>query len=135
MPGSVCILKGSQLTTVDLVVIMPLIVILASVGTAQYRSNATYARELELMRDLFMFRIAIDQFDADEGHYPSTLDALVNGGYLQRIPADPFTGSSSTWQTVQTEADPGHPAGEPGVSDVRSGSDGTSLARTKYWDW
>ena len=123
------------LTKIDLVVVVSFLAILATVGTAQYRWNAIYARELELMRDLFMFRTAIDQFDADTGHFPRTLDALVNDGYLQRIPADPFTESNSTWQPVLAAADPRDAAGASGVSDVRSGSDGTSLAHTKYWDW
>jgi general secretion pathway protein G len=124
-----------RVTTIELLVIVSFIVISATVGMAEYRSYAIYAREFELMKDLFLFRIAIDQFDADKGHYPSTLGALVNDGYLPRIPADPFTKSNSTWQTVLAEADPGNPTGKPGVSDVRSGSDATSMAHTKYWDW
>src|SRR5580704_1384914 len=124
-----------RVTTIELLVIMSFIVISATVGMAEYLSYTIYARELALLKDLFLFRIAIDQFDADKGHAPSTLGALVNDGYLPRIPADPFTKSNSTWQTVLAEADPGNPTGKPGVSDVRSGFDGTSRRHTKYWDW
>jgi general secretion pathway protein G len=124
-----------RFSAINLLVVMSFVAICAIVGMAEYRSHAIYARELELMKDLFLFRIAIDQFDANNGHYPSTLGALVNEGYLARIPEDPFTKSNSTWQTVRAEADPTNPTGKPGVSDVRSGSDGTSIARTKYWDW
>jgi general secretion pathway protein G len=113
---------------INLLTVTSFAVLLATVGTAEYRSNAIHVRELELMRDLFRFRLAIDQFHADKGHYPSTPGALVSEGYLTAIPADPFTGSDSTWRVVPA-------ASGLGVSDLESGSDGTSLALTKYWSW
>jgi general secretion pathway protein G len=80
-------------------------------------------------------RDAIDQYYADKGQYPTSLDALVSEGYLRRIPDDPFTRSSATWQSVPSEPDPNNPTAEPGVYDVKSGSEETALDGTKYADW
>jgi general secretion pathway protein G len=59
----------------------------------------------------------------------------VSGGYIRGIPKDPFTKSEATWQTVLSEPDPSNPTAQPGVFDVKSGSDGTALDGTKYADW
>ena len=54
-------------------------------------------------------RDAIDQYYADKGQYPGTLDALVSDGYLRKVPDDPFTRSTTHWQTVPAEPDPNNP--------------------------
>jgi len=120
---------------IELVVVMTLIVILATMGMTQYKASQTYAKEAVLKEDLFRLRDAIDQFYADKGQYPSTLDTLVSDGYLRKLPEDPFTKSSSSWQTVPAEPDPANPTAEPGVYDVKSGSDATAMDGTKYADW
>ncbi len=112
-----------------------IIMILAAIGVAQYRQSVIYAREGVLKEDLFRMRDAIDQFYADKGSYPSTLDALVSDGYVRKIPDDPFTKSNSSWQTVPAEPDPNNPTAEAGVYDVKSGSDATALDGTKYAEW
>jgi len=125
----------SGFTMIELVVVMTLIVILATMGMTQYKASQTYAKEAVLKEDLFRLRDAIDQFYADKGQYPSTLDTLVSDGYLRKLPEDPFTKSSSSWQTVPAEPDPANPTAEPGVYDVKSGSDATAMDGTKYADW
>ena len=75
-----------------------------------------------LRTDLFRMRDAIDQYYADKGKYPASLDALVSDGYLRKIPADPITQSADTWQTVPAEPDPGNPSAEPGIYNVKSGA-------------
>ena len=125
----------SGFTMLELMVVMTLIVVLATMGMTQYKSSQIYAREAVLKEDLFRLRDAIDQFYADKGQYPSTLDALVSDGYLRKVPDDPFTKSNSTWQTVPAEPDPNNPNVEPGVYDVKSGADGTALDGTKYSEW
>ena len=125
----------SGFTMIELVVVMMLIVILATMGMTQYKTSQTYAKEAVLKEDLFRLRDAIDQYYADKGQYPSTLDTLVSDGYLRKLPEDPFTKSSSSWQTVPAEPDPANPTAEPGVYDVKSGSDATALDGTKYADW
>jgi general secretion pathway protein G len=122
-------------TMIELLVVMTLIVILATMGMTQYKTSQTYAKEAVLKEDLFRLRDAIDQYYADKGQYPSTLDTLVSDGYLRRLPEDPFTKSSSSWQTVPAEPDPANPTAEPGVYDVKSGSDQSALDGTKYAEW
>ena len=122
-------------TMIELLVVLSLIVILATIGMTQYRNSRVYASESVLKTDLFRMRDAIDQYYADKGQYPATLDALVSEGYLRKLPDDPFTKSSTTWQAVPAEPDPNNPTAEPGVYDVRSGSDATALDGTKYAEW
>ena len=122
-------------TMIELMVVMAIIVILTTIGMAQYRASVIHANEAVLKEDLFGFRNAIDQYYADKGHYPGTLDALVSDGYVRKLPEDPFTRSTSSWQTVPAEPDPNHPTAEAGVFDVKSGSDATALDGTKYSDW
>lgn len=122
-------------TLLELMVVATLLVVLATIGLVQYKSGVTRAREGVLKTDLFNMRDAIDQYYADKGMYPGTLDELVSGGYLRKVPDDPFTMSSSTWQTVQSEPDASNPTAAPGVYDVKSGSDDTALDGSKYSDW
>ena len=122
-------------TMIELLVVMTLIVILATMGMTQYKTSQVYAKEAVLKEDLFRMRDAIDQYYADKGQYPSTIDALVSDGYLRKVPEDPFTKSSSSWQTVPAEPDPANPTAEPGVYDIKSGSDQTALDGTKYAEW
>ena len=116
-------------------VVISLLVILASMGLAQYRQSIVRSKEAVLKEDLFRMRDAIDQYYADKNQYPSTLDALVSEGYLRKMPADPFTNSESSWQTIQAEPDPNNPVAEPGVYDVKSGSDANALDGGRYADW
>ena len=122
-------------TIIELLVVVSIIVILATMGMTQYRHSVIYAREGVLKEDLFRLRDAIDQYYADKGQYPATLDALVSDGYVRKLPDDPFTRSNSSWQTVPAEPDPNNPTAEAGVFDVKSGSDATALDGTKYSEW
>ena len=122
-------------TMIELLIVVSLIVILTTMGMTQYRHSVIYSRESVLKEDLFRMRDAIDQYFADKGQYPSTLDALVSDGYVRKIPEDPFTKNNSSWQTVPAEPDPNNPTAEAGVYDVKSGSDATALDGTKYAEW
>ena len=112
-----------------------IIVILATMGMTQYRQSVIYSRESVLKEDLFRLRDAIDQYYADKGQYPGTLEALVSDGYVRKIPEDPFTKSNTSWQAVPAEPDPNNPTAEAGVFDVKSGSDATAIDGTKYAAW
>jgi len=125
-------------TMVELLVVTTVLMILAGLGLVQYRNSVTRAKEAVLKEDLFRLRDAIDQFYADRSQYPPSLDELVSAGYLRALPVDPFTQSKTTWVTVTAEAVPtagAAAAAEPGVYDVKSGSDATSLDGTPYSDW
>jgi len=122
-------------TLVELLIVISLISILAAMGLVQYRNSVVSAREATLKTDLFRMRDAIDQYYADKTKYPSSLDSLVSEGYLRKIPEDPITKSSDTWQTVPAEPDPNNPGAEAGVYDVKSGAQGTALDGSSYSEW
>ena len=127
--------SDSGFTLIELAIVVTLIIILATMGLAQYRTSVVHAREAVLKQDLFGMRDAIDQYYADKGQYPGTIDALVSEGYMRRVPEDPFTKSSTSWQTVPAEPDPNSPTAEVGIYDVKSGSDGTAIDGTHYAEW
>jgi general secretion pathway protein G len=122
-------------TLIELMVVVALISVLAGMGVVQYRNQVIRTREAVLKEDLFRMRDAIDQYYADKGKYPVSLDALVTDGYLRQIPKDPTTDSSDTWQTVPSEPDPNNPTAELGIYDIKSGSEATSFEGTKYNEW
>jgi general secretion pathway protein G len=122
-------------TLIELMVVISLIVVLSTMGMVQYRQSIVRSKEAVLKEDLFRMRDAIDQFYADKNQYPATLDSLVSDGYMRSVPKDPFTNSESSWQTVPAEPDPNNPIAEPGIYDVKSGSDATALDGSRYADW
>jgi len=116
-------------------IVISLISILAAMGLVQYKNSVVATKEATLKTDLFRMRDAIDQYYADKGKYPSSLDSLVTDGYLRKLPEDPLTKSSDTWTTVPAEPDPNNPSAEAGVYNVKSGAPGTALDGTTYADW
>jgi general secretion pathway protein G len=101
------------------------------------------ANEAVLKTNLRTIRDLIDQYYGDQGHYPASLEVLVEKGYARQVPYDPLTKSFETWQLVFDEPDPlAEPAetdlpegGEPGIIDVHSGSPLIALDGTAYADW
>ena len=128
-------LDGRGFTLIELIVVMALIVLLATIGLTAYRSSVQRGREAVLHEDLYRMRDAIDQYYADKSKYPTDLNELAAASYIRRVPVDPMTNSADSWQLVPAEPDPNNPSAEPGVYDVKSGSEGTALDGTKYADW
>ena len=122
-------------TLLELMVVVALIMILATMALVQYRNSVTSAKEATLRGQLFIMRDAIDQYYADKGKYPDSLQTLVSESYLRAMPRDPFTTSSDTWQTVPAEPDPGASSAAAGIFDVKSGSEGTGLDGSRHADW
>jgi general secretion pathway protein G len=122
-------------TLIELMIVVSLIVVLATLSLVTYRNSVQRGREAVLKEDLFRIRDAIDQHYADKGKYPENLDALVSAGYLRSIPVDPITQSATTWETVQAEPDPTNLTAEPGVYNVKSGSESEALDGSKYKEW
>lgn len=122
-------------TLIELVVVMSLIILLATIGLTAYRSSVQRGKEAVLREDLFRMRDAIDQYYADKGKYPGDLSELVAAGYMRRVPEDPFTQKNDSWQVVPAEPDPNNPSNEPGIYNVTSGSEALALDGSKYSDW
>ena len=122
-------------TLIELMVVIALIMILATMGLVQYRNSITAAKEATLKSQLFIMRDAIDQYYADKGKYPESIQTLVSESYIRAVPQDPFTTSNDTWQTIQADPEPNQPTASPGIFDVKSGFDGTALDGSRYADW
>src|SRR4029450_4461268 len=125
----------SGFTLIEMLVVMSIIIILASIGFVQYTHSITRSKEAVLKEDLFRMRDAIEQYYADKNKYPASLDTLVTDKYLRSVPVDPFTNSAQSCQATMSEADPSNPTAEPGIYDVKSGSEGIAMDGTKYSDW
>ena len=122
-------------TLIELLVVLSLIMILVSLAMNNYRNSILTAKEATLKSKLVRMRDAIDQYYADKGVYPASIQALVSDGYMRDIPLDTITNSKETWTTVAAEPDPTKPTGDPGIYDVKSGSDALSMNGTRYADW
>ena len=122
-------------TMIEMLVVMTLVVLLASLAMSQYRNAVTRSEEAVLKENLFRLRDAMDQFYADKNKFPSDLAELVSEGYIREVPTDPMTKSKDTWQTEQAEPDANNPASAGGIDDVHSGSDRTALDGTRYSEW
>ncbi len=122
-------------TLFELLAVMVILGILASIAIPSYKRSQIKAREAVLAEDLYQMRKAIDAYFADNAAYPDSLDQLVSANYLRGIPRDPFTRSSDSWDCVPPEpADNGQLA-EGGCFDVRSGSDLVGGNGIPYQDW
>jgi general secretion pathway protein G len=121
-------------TLLELITVIAVIGILVGIALPNYKTAILQSREAVLKEDLYRFRDVIDQYYADKGKYPSSLEALVEDGYLRKMPNDPMTGAPN-WEPVPAETDPDNPLDTPGIQDVRSASVELSLAGTPYNEW
>ena len=126
--------RSAGFTLLELITVVAIIGILVGIALPNYKTAIIQSREAVLKEDLFRFRDVIDQYYADKGKYPATLDVLVDEGYLRKLPADPMTGSAD-WEVVMSEQDPDNPSDTPGVYDVKSASTSSSQSGTPYNEW
>ncbi len=122
-------------TLVELLICVTLIMILASLALTQYKNSITATKEAAMKSNLFLMHEAIDQYYADKGKYPESLQTLVSESYLRAIPIDPFTKSADTWQTELADPEPGSTSAASGIYKVKSGHEGTALDGSRYSDW
>ena len=125
----------SGFTMIELMIVMTVVTILVSVAVPFYQKSIIRSKESVLRNNLFTLRTVIDEFTMDKGKAPQTLQDLVSEGYLRGVPVDPITGSDQDWKVVMEDAMTSVSQSEPGIFDVRSGSDKTSLEGTPYSEW
>lgn len=101
---------------------MLIMIILISVAVPTYQKSVQHAREVVLSENLWQMRRAIDQYAADKGHLPRSVDDLVTEKYLREKPVDPIY-EKDEWDEVQGE-DTSSPNAESGLKDVKSLAEG-----------
>ena len=122
-------------TFVELMVVISIIIILVSMAIPVYQKSILRAKESVLKNNLFTLRTVIDNYTYDKQKAPQSLQDLVQEGYLRDIPMDPILGNNQSWRTVMEDASQSVNQAEPGIFDVKSGSDKTGLDGTAYSEW
>jgi general secretion pathway protein G len=117
----------------ELMIAMFIIIILISVAVPTYERSVRYAKETVLKENLWQMRKAIDQYTADKGKLPGSVDDLVSARYLREKPIDPIL-ERAEWNEIQGE-DPNNSDGQMGLTDVKSLADGTDSSGVAYSDY
>jgi len=126
-------LRNAGFTLLELMIVISIIIILAAITLPQYQKTITHTRETVLRDDLRKMRSLIDQFAADKGRLPQSIDEIATEGYMREVPTDPFTGQKD-WN-ITTGEDPNSLEGQSGVTDVHSASAEVSTEGTPYNEW
>jgi len=131
-------------TLIELIVVVTIIGLLAGIAIVNVKFAQRKAREAVLMENLSSLRKAIDNFYADKQRFPNDLNELVPN-YIRQIPKDPIT-KQADWEIIMDdplastgengepmsmETDP-QATSQPGVSDVKSVAEGTTLDNVPY---
>jgi general secretion pathway protein G len=115
-------------TLLELMIVVSILGVLVTLAEPMWEQSVLKAREAALKQSLFSMRDVLDQYRADRGKFPVTLDDVVTTGYLRQIPVDPFTRSVKTWQEIPDET-------EGGIADIHSGSPLIGMEGTPYNQW
>ena len=124
--------RARGFTLIELLVVLAIIATLLALATPRYFQHVARSKESVLKENLATTRQAIDQYHADKGIWPESLDSLVDSRYLRALPRDPITDSDETWQLVPPPEKEGESAG--GVYDLKSGAEGATRDGTPYAD-
>jgi general secretion pathway protein G len=127
--------RESGFTLIELMIVMFIIGILATLAIPSFKGALRHAREAVLKEDLQTMRAAIDSYTMDKQKAPQSLDDLVQEGYLREIPEDPMTHAKDTWVTDTSEAMYSIDETDPGITDVHSGSEETGSDDQPYSSW
>ncbi len=122
-------------TLIELMIVMAIIAVLVSIAVPIYNRAITRSKESVLRSNLFTIRTLLDEYTYDKQKAPQSLQDLVGEGYLREVPMDPITNSADTWKVIMEDPNNAMDPTDPGIYDVRSGSDKTSLEGTAYSDW
>ena len=125
--------RDAGFTLLELMIVISIIIILAAITLPQYQKTIMHTREAVLRDDLRKMRSLIDQFAADKGRLPQSIDDLVSQGYMREVPVDPFTGQKD-W-AITTGEDPSSTEGQSGMTDIHSASGDVSTEGTPYSEW
>jgi general secretion pathway protein G len=127
--------KFAGFTLIEMIIVIAIISILASIAAMNYQHSVWRAREAVLRNDLFTLRSSIDQYTLDKQKAPQSLQDLVTAGYIKSIPKDPITNSADNWAVEQEDTLMAIDQTEPGIVDVHSGSSTISTDGSAYNTW
>ncbi|MFD2366047.1 type II secretion system protein [Pseudoduganella sp. GCM10020061] len=117
-------------TLIELLVVLGIVALLLTLAVPRFFPSVDSAKETILADNLRNTRIVIDQFHADTGRYPESLDELVEKRYLRSLPYDPIAGSNSAWIVEPPqEPDKGQ------VYNLRSSAEGAGKNGIAYGEW
>jgi general secretion pathway protein G len=122
-------------TLIELMIVMAIISIIVAIAVPMYQKSIIRSKESVLKNNLFTMRMVIDEYTYDKQKAPQSLQDLVTEGYLRAVPMDPMTGTDQTWKVIMEDATNSTSQSDPGIYDVRSGSDQKSLEGTPYSEW
>jgi general secretion pathway protein G len=140
MPGEINreMFRGAKprgFTLLELMIVMTIILILATLGAGRYEQSTVRAHEAALKQDLFVMRSSIQQYTLDKEAGPTSLDDLVSAGYLREVPRDPIT-KQKEWATSSDDLLASPDQTSIGITDVHSTSDAISpFENTPYSSW
>ncbi len=127
--------RSRGFTFVELMVVITIIVVLITMAIPVYNRTIIRSKEAVLHQNLFTLRTVIDNYTYDKMKAPQSLQDLVSEGYLRDVPVDPMTGSKDTWKTIMEDPGQAVDQSQPGIWDVKSTSEKTSLEGTPYAEW
>ena len=122
-------------TIIELMIVMTIVSVIVAISVPMYQKSIIRTKETVLKQNLFTLRTVIDEYTYDKGKAPQALQDLVTDGYLRDVPSDPMTGNNTSWKIQMEDAVTSVNQTEPGIFDVRSGSDKKSLEGTPYNEW
>ena len=117
-------------TLIELLVVLGIIALLLTLAVPRYFPTVDAAKETVLTDNLRNMRDVIDQFYADRGRYPDTLEQLVEKKYLRALPVDPITDSTASWILVPPED-----TSKGAIYSIRSGAPGNGRNGKPYSEW
>ena len=114
-------------TLIELLVVLALVSILAAMVSPMVSKSVPRAKESALRENLFVLRKTLDDYYADKGRYPQSLDQLEEEHYVRKIPVDPIT--EGEWDIVYSDSEP------RGIVDLHSKSKAVANDGTTYESW
>jgi general secretion pathway protein G len=114
----------------ELMIAMFIMIILISVALPTYQYSVQHAKETVLKENIRQIENSIDQYSADKGKLPQSIDELVEAKYLREKPFDPIT-EKAEWNEIQGE-DAFSTEGGQGLIEVKSLAEGEDSSGKRY---